>query len=775
MQLNTQTQDNNTLVKFDKDINLLASKIRKNPDIHRDKVDEKLQEFEQVSLGVKSRPGARNEDFTQLVHFFAQVFDLFPKKLRFLVQVLQEMLLSLSDQLHHATRFKVVQTLLIVQKKGHLSFIPSLPFFLKLLGLEDKSVRKLVFNSLFFSLKLKKKKKKIDFSALAAFLQRFLGSCEPGVRKRVLKLLIKLYDKSVWRDAKVVNLVAEQVDCGKASCAFIIIKWMIASTEIFEEIDDSEEEGETLEEVTRKMGKQYKSSKKKIEKLTKQIRNLKRKKRRAARVTNVAHTFPLDLLYSPTKYLQRLIRLLNRQKHLKFGLKLEVMCLCGRIINRHKLIYPAFYNLVVKYLKPHTRNVMRLMAFVAESVHIQTPLTDLETLSKEMLQNFISEASPENILVAGINTAREIYLRNQGFFSSEEVNYVCSLRSYRNKSVNSAVKSFINAVRDTNPDVLNKEYQLSYAMKSQHQLEKDFWKPGKQGTIDGIELLGEGADVDQNRLLTDTDFKNIRRLKRERIMQLLKTENDKMNVFAPERDEEREFYFMDQLAVEKPGLDVVKLKKKFKLFQSGKLEVEEIEQDPELQKMIFGEKLEEDESLMEEGLEEEGEEEGEEGEEGDEEGEEDEEGGLVEEEPEEGIDVKNGVDDLMIESESESEPDYAEDQEEEMKRRGFVTMSRIDTFRRRRRIHNRLELKGTEHYESIMAKKFGNKKKAKAGSKTNQEKQKNKPMLMMVNKMNQMKGSIKQTSKKIKKSRSKNFKGRIGRFGFKNKKQKKRF
>lgn len=756
------------LAKFDKDINLLSKKIRQNPLAHKDKLEGKIKEFESVSLKVKAQPGSRNEDFTQLVHFFAQVFDLFPKTLGFLVDVLRDLLESLSDQLHHTSRFKVVQTLLIIQKKGHMAFIPSLPFFLKLLGLEDKNVRKLIFNSLFFSIKLKQKSRKIDFSALSAFLLRFLESCEKAVRKRVLKLLIKLYDKKIWKDRKLVNMVANQIDSGDASCAFIVVKWLISSTEVFEEIEDSDEEGETLEEVTRKMGKQFKSSKKKIEKLTKQIRNLKRKKRRAARVSNIAHTFPLDLLYSPSKFLERLIKLMNRQRHLKFVLKHKILCLCGRIINRHKLIYPAFYNLVVKYLKPQTQSVILLMAFVAESIHERTPLADLETLTQQLLNNFISEAFNENIIVAGINTAREIYLRNSCCFTTEEVNYICSMRSYKDKSVNASVKSFINAVRDTNPDVLNKEFQLSFGMKSQHQLEKALWKPTKKGAIDGVELLGEGQNVDQDRILTEEDFKMIKRLKREKIMEMLKNEQSKVQLDSDLRDENREFYLTNELAVAKGGTNILELKKKFELFQSGKLEVEEIENDPELQKLIFGKEVEMDKKAEED-------------EEGGEKIEEEEsavseysiEEDQLEFEEEEGEEEENPrAQPLIEESESESEPNYGEDEEAEMERRGFVTMSRIDTYKRKRRIHNRLELKGQDHYESIMAKKFGNRKKAKIGSRTNQEKQKNKPMLMLVNKMNQMKGVIKQTSKKIKK---KDFKGRIGRFGFKNKKQKKRF
>ena len=203
-------------------------------------------------------------------------------------------------------------------------------------------------------------------------------------------------------------------------------------------------------------------------------------------------------------------------------------------------------------------------------------------------------------------------------------------------------------------------------------------------------------------------------------MEMLKNEQSKVQLDSDLRDENREFYLTNELAVAKGGTNILKLKKKFELFQSGKLEVEEIENDPELQKLIFGKEVEMDKKVEED-------------EEGGEKIEEEEsavseysvEEDQLEFEEEEGEEEENPrAQPLIEESESESEPNYGEDEEAEMERRGFVTMSRIDTYKRKRRIHNRLELKGQDHYESIMAKKFGNRKKAKIGSRTNQEKQK---------------------------------------------------
>lgn len=58
----------------------------------------------------------------------------------------------------------------------------------------------------------------------------------------------------------------------------------------------------------------------------------------------------------------------------------------------------------------------------------------------------------------GINAIRLIMSRNEVCLPSEDINYIASFRNYKNKSVSAAARSFINTVRDVNPDMLDKEY-----------------------------------------------------------------------------------------------------------------------------------------------------------------------------------------------------------------------------------------------------------------------------------------------------------------------------
>lgn len=68
------------------------------------------------------------------------------------------------------------------------------------------------------------------------------------------------------------------------------------------------------------------------------------------------------------------------------------MCLLGRLIGRHKFIYPEYYSIVTRFVRREVKNGSRLYAFIAESVHDRSPLDDIENLCKRFISNFISES-----------------------------------------------------------------------------------------------------------------------------------------------------------------------------------------------------------------------------------------------------------------------------------------------------------------------------------------------------------------------------------------------
>lgn len=113
-------------------------------------------------------------------------------------------------------------------------------------------------------------------------------------------------------------------------------------------------------------------------------------------------------------------------------------------------------------------------------------------------------------MTMGINVIRELAMKNSEILDEDMVHYISSYYEYKNRNVSTAAKGFINVVRDLNPELLERKYRGRNFTEGMVVVEKS--KKVVTG-IDGVELLGiDGTD----RILTDEDFKMIRKLRRKR-------------------------------------------------------------------------------------------------------------------------------------------------------------------------------------------------------------------------------------------------------------------
>lgn len=60
---------------------------------------------------------------------------------------------------------------------------------------------------------------------------------------------------------------------------------------------------------------------------------------------------------------------LKRHESEKFTVKMAMMHVISRLINRHKLILIPFYSYIQKYLLPNGKDITKLFCFLAESIH----------------------------------------------------------------------------------------------------------------------------------------------------------------------------------------------------------------------------------------------------------------------------------------------------------------------------------------------------------------------------------------------------------------------
>lgn len=75
------------------------------------------------------------------------------------------------------------------------------------------------------------------------------------------------------------------------------------------------------------------------------------------------------------------------------------------------------------------------MAFSSESVHENVLIDDLEIMTKKIIESFIYDGVPVEKMVMAINALRIIILRNNNALDKDQINYICSFREYKNKSI----------------------------------------------------------------------------------------------------------------------------------------------------------------------------------------------------------------------------------------------------------------------------------------------------------------------------------------------------
>ncbi len=143
----------------------------------------------------------------------------------------------------------------------------------------------------------KKKFSKIETS-LVIILQNLIRDSDIVITKRIIKLLMRLFYKRIWTSKKIVNLIASSMESKDQKLNLMVSRFMIQTAEKMYFEEESDQEDENLEELTKEFGKKYKNSKKKIEKLERQIKNLKKKEKRLQKIQSESNVYPIDMVYN---------------------------------------------------------------------------------------------------------------------------------------------------------------------------------------------------------------------------------------------------------------------------------------------------------------------------------------------------------------------------------------------------------------------------------------------------------------------------------------------
>jgi protein SDA1 len=387
---------------------------------------------------------------------------------------------------------------------------------LTLFNIEDKELRGVLYKYILNDIRrMNRHHKNVKINQeIRSFIYGYIVKNADKMAQKALQLMIELYKKNVWTDNRSVNIIAEGCFSQSAKIRMIAAHFLIATTEALEELSESEDEPTNPSEIKMQKGvtKHTKSKERQMEKEKRRAARRLRKKEIQGRRQNF---MPIDVIYNPQIFAEKLFNFMSK-KNIKFSHKLIFMALVARLIWRHKLIILPWYGSLVKYMEPKQKEVHKVLTYFAESVHDSLPDDDIETVLKHIIEKFVNDRCTEFAMTIGLNTIREVYAKLNSIIKEEDMLYLASYYEYKNKNVRMAAKALINLVRDVNPDLLEKKYRGR--VNGDGSSSQRAGREGAKTDIEGAELLEHKGDlpVYYDRVLTDEDFKQIRKLKRRK-------------------------------------------------------------------------------------------------------------------------------------------------------------------------------------------------------------------------------------------------------------------
>lgn len=302
----------------------LQNLIKRDPESYRDEFMQQHRHFLSVIEIFRLSPDKENKSLHELVMFIAQVAQCYPEELLTFPQQLVDLLKTHSTTLDPEMRNSFCRALILLRNKNLISPLDLLELFFQLLRCPDKSLRTFLENHIITDIKNKNAKQK-DMklnSTLQNFMYTMLKDTNPKAAKMSVDIMIELYKKNVWNDAKTVNVIAT------VGCFSKITKVRVASLKFFlgTDIEEEDSDADDNEEVDIKGALMTNRVNKKTKKRQKQLETAKKLYKKSQNKKNKAPKFnfsAVHLIHNPQVSLQLFVSLVVFDKFLYFRVWLK--------------------------------------------------------------------------------------------------------------------------------------------------------------------------------------------------------------------------------------------------------------------------------------------------------------------------------------------------------------------------------------------------------------------------------------------------------------------
>ncbi|XP_011500579.1 PREDICTED: protein SDA1 homolog [Ceratosolen solmsi marchali] len=434
----------------------LQNLIKRDPESYKEEFLQQYHHYKSTLEVFDLTPDKFNKSLDELIIFLAQVAHCYPNDLMTFPQELIDILKRKNTVLDNEMRMTFCRALILLRNKNLLEPTDLLSLFFELLRSQDKVLRQFLQTHIITDIKnvnAKHKNSKIN-TVLQNFMFTMLKDTNARAAKMSVDIMIELYNKNVWNDAKTVNVIA-------TGCFSKFTKVMVASLKFFlgtdteEDSEDSDSDDEpNIKEIimANKVNKKTKKREKQLKKAKQIFTKSKKKKSKAPQFNFSA----LHLIHDPQGLAEKLFKQLEKNND-RFEVKVMTLDVISRLVGLHDLFLFNFYPYLQRFLQPHQREVTKLLQFVAQASHELIPPDIIQPVLKTLVNNFVTERNSADVMAIGLNAVREICSRCPLAMNEDLLQDLTQYKNYRERSVMMAARSLIGLFRQTMPDLLHKK------------------------------------------------------------------------------------------------------------------------------------------------------------------------------------------------------------------------------------------------------------------------------------------------------------------------------
>lgn len=291
-------------------------------------------------------------------------------------------------------------------------------------------------------------------------LVTWLQDDDENKSKRALAVLAELNRRKIWVDERTSNAICNACFHKSSRIMISALRYLLGYDQAVEEededdsSDDEDDDGKkagvpaiSKEEIYKAHKKGTTSSKRKKQaKLERAMRSLAKQQRNKSREMDHGSHAPLQHVHDPQSFAEKLFRRLQGCTE-RFEVKLMMMQVISRAVGLHKLILLNFYPYIQRYIQPHQRDVTQLLAAAVQSCHDDVPPDAVESMIRQLVNQFVHDRARPEVMAVGLNVVREICMRIPLIMTKELLTDLALYKKSREKAVSAAARSIISVYR----------------------------------------------------------------------------------------------------------------------------------------------------------------------------------------------------------------------------------------------------------------------------------------------------------------------------------------